>query len=102
MCLANDLGNVVHTKVTKVAVEFHKAQMISALVLLILTSNNNAECVAAIVSNEIVVVEVFLEDDASRSLRSFIRPEYSPIAKPATLLMIVRHVSLLRLYLEHN
>jgi hypothetical protein len=34
--------------------------MISALVLLILTTDNKAECVVAIVANEIVVVEVLL------------------------------------------
>jgi hypothetical protein len=34
--------------------------MISALVLLILTLDNKAECVVANVANEIVVVEVFL------------------------------------------
>ena len=60
MCLTNDLGNVVHTKVVKVAVEFHKARLISALVLLILTLGNKAECVVAIVSNEIVVVKVLI------------------------------------------
>ena len=60
MGLTNALGNVVHTKVTKVTVGFRKARMISALVLLILTSNNKAECVVAIVANEIVVVEVLL------------------------------------------
>ena len=43
MCHKNVLGNVVHTKVTKVAVELYKAQMISALVLLILKSDNKAE-----------------------------------------------------------
>ncbi len=50
----------VHTKVTKVAVEFYEARMISALALLILKSDNKAECVVAIIDNEIVVVEVFL------------------------------------------
>jgi hypothetical protein len=34
--------------------------MISALVLLILTSDNKAEGVVAIVSNEVVVVDVLL------------------------------------------
>ena len=56
----NALGNVVHTKVTTVAVGFRKARMISALFLLILTSDNKAECVVAIVANEIVVVEGLL------------------------------------------
>ena len=42
LCHNNVLGNVVHTKVTKTAVESLKAQMISALVFLILKSNNNA------------------------------------------------------------
>ena len=60
MYLTNALGNVVHTKSTKVAVGFRKARMISALVLLILTSNNKAKCVVAHVANEIVDVEVFL------------------------------------------
>jgi len=36
LCHTNVLGNVVHTKVTKAAVEFYKARMISALLLLIL------------------------------------------------------------------
>ena len=29
LCHTNVLGNVIHTKVTKVAVEFYKAQMVS-------------------------------------------------------------------------
>jgi hypothetical protein len=44
--------------------------MISALVFLILKLDNKAECDVAIVANEIVVVEVLFQDDASRSLRS--------------------------------
>ena len=60
MCLTNVLGNVVHTKVTKVAAEFYKARMIFALVLLILDSDNKAQCVVAIVANQIGVVEVHL------------------------------------------
>ena len=60
MCLTNTLGNVVHTKVATVAVGFRKARMISAMGLLILTSDNKAEYVFAIVANEIVVVEVLL------------------------------------------
>ena len=55
-CLTNVLGNVVHTNVTKVVVEFYNARMIFALVFLILKSDNKAECVIAIVANEIVVV----------------------------------------------
>jgi hypothetical protein len=35
LCHKNVLGNVIHAKVTKAAVEFFKARMISALVLLI-------------------------------------------------------------------
>jgi hypothetical protein len=50
----------VHTKVTKAAVEFYKAQMISALALLILKLYNKAEFVVAINASEIVVVEVLL------------------------------------------
>jgi hypothetical protein len=50
----------VHTNVTKAAVEFYKARIISALVFLILKSDKKAECVVAIVANEIVVVEVLL------------------------------------------
>ena len=60
MCLTNVLGNVVHTKVITVAVEFYKARMIFALVLQILKSDNKAECVVAIIANEIVVAEVLL------------------------------------------
>ena len=60
MCHTNGLNNVVHTKVTKAAVEFYKAQMISVLVLLILKSDNKAECVVAIIANEIVVVVILL------------------------------------------
>ena len=60
LCHANVLGNAVYTKVTKVAVEFRKARMISALVLLIPKSDNKAECVVAIDANENVVVEVLL------------------------------------------
>ena len=60
MGLTNALGNVVHTKVTKVAVGFRKARMISTLVLLILTSNSKIEWVVAIVANEFFVVDVLL------------------------------------------
>ena len=60
LCLTSVLGNVVHTNVTKAAVELCKARMISALVFLIIRSDNKAECVVAIVANEIVVVEVLL------------------------------------------
>jgi len=60
LCLTNVLGNVVHIEGTKLAVEFYKAQMISELVLLILKSDNKAECVVAIIANEVVVVEVLL------------------------------------------
>ena len=49
-----------YTKVTTAAVQFYKPQMTSALVLLIHKSDNKAECVLAIVANEIVVVEVLL------------------------------------------
>ncbi len=55
LCHTNGLGNVVHTKV-----EFYKAQMISVLVLLILKSDNKAECVVTIIANEIVIVVVLL------------------------------------------
>ncbi len=51
LCHTNVFGNVVHTKVTKVAVEFRKARMISALVFLILKSENKAEYVVAIDAN---------------------------------------------------
>ncbi len=60
MCLTDALGNVVHNKVAKVAVGFRKARMISAQIILILTSDNKAECGVAIVANEIVVVDVLL------------------------------------------
>ena len=60
LCHQNVLGNIVHTKVTKVAIQIHKARMISALALLILKSEKKANYVVAIVANEIVVVEVFL------------------------------------------
>ena len=60
LCLTNDLGNVVHIKVTKVAVEFHKARMISALVFLILTSDDKAEYVVTIDANEVIAVGVLL------------------------------------------
>jgi hypothetical protein len=54
------LGNVFHTKVTKVAVEFLKARIISALILLISKSDNKAECVAPIDANEVIAVGVLL------------------------------------------
>ena len=60
LCLTNDLGNVVHIKVTKVALEFHKARMISALVLLILTSDHKAEYVVAIDANEVIAIGLLL------------------------------------------
>jgi len=72
LCHKNVIGNIVHTKVTKVAVECLKARMISALVFLILKSHNKAECIGAINANKIVVVGVLLQDYASRSLRSCI------------------------------
>jgi hypothetical protein len=51
----------IYTKVTKVAVDFNKARMISALVLLILTSDHKAECdVANIDANEVIAVGVLL------------------------------------------
>ena len=60
LCHKTVLSNVVHTKVAKVAVEFLKARIISELVSLILKSDNKAECVVAIDTNEIVVVGVLL------------------------------------------
>ena len=60
LCHKNDLGNVVHTKVTKAAVDLLKARMISTLVLLISKSDNKAECVVAIDANEVIVVGVLL------------------------------------------
>ena len=60
MCQTNILGNVFQTKVTKVGVEFYKARMISAIVFLVLKSDNKAGCVVAIDANEIVVVRVLL------------------------------------------
>ena len=60
LCHKNVLGNVVHTKITKVAVEFLKARMISALLLLISKSDNKAECVVAIDTNEVIAVWVLL------------------------------------------
>jgi hypothetical protein len=60
LCHKNILGNVVRTKVTKAAVEFSKARIISALVLMILKSDNKAKCVVAIDATEIDVVEVLL------------------------------------------
>ncbi len=47
----NVLGNVVHTKVTKAAFEFHKARMIFVLVLPTSKSDNKAECVVEIEAN---------------------------------------------------
>jgi hypothetical protein len=58
--------------VTKATVEFPKARMISALVLLISKSDNKAECIVAIDANEVIVVGVLLYHDASRSSRSWI------------------------------
>ena len=70
LCHKNVLGNVVHTKVSKAAVEFLKARMISTLVLLIFKSDNKAECVVAIDTSEVISVGVLLEDDTYRSLGS--------------------------------
>jgi len=56
----NGLGNDVHIKVTKAAVDFYEAQIISVLVLLFLKSDNKAECVFTIIANEIVVVVILL------------------------------------------
>ncbi len=60
MCHKNVLGNVVYTKVTKAAVEFLKARMISPLALLISKSDNKAEGVVAIDANGVIVVGVLL------------------------------------------
>ena len=60
LCHKNVLGNVVHTKVTTVAVKFLKARMISALVFPILKSDNKAEYVVAFDANEVIVVGVLL------------------------------------------
>ena len=61
LCHTNVLGNVIHTKVTKVVVEFYKARMISAIVFLILkSSNNKAELIVVIDANEIDVDRVLL------------------------------------------
>ena len=60
LCHKNVLDIVVHTKATKSAVEFLKAQMISALVLLISKSDNKAECVFTFDANEFIVVRVLL------------------------------------------
>ncbi len=60
LCHKNVLGNAVYTKVTKAAVEFLKARMISALVLLISKTDNRAECVVAIDANEVIAVGVLL------------------------------------------
>ena len=60
MCYKNVLGNVVHTTVTKAAVEFLKAQMIHALVLLIPKSDNMTKCIVAIDANEVMAVGVLL------------------------------------------
>ncbi len=51
LCHTNVLGNVVHTKVIKATVEFHKARKIFALVVLFPKSNYKAECVVAIDAN---------------------------------------------------
>ena len=61
LCHKKVLDNVVHTKVTKVAVDFLKVvRMISALVLQIPKSNIHTKCIVAIDANEIVVVGVLL------------------------------------------
>ena len=49
-----------HTKVTKAAVEFLKARMIFALVLLISKSDNKAECIVALDATEVIYVGVLL------------------------------------------
>ena len=46
----------MHTKASKAAVEFHKARIISTLVLLIPKSDYKAERHVAIDANEIVVI----------------------------------------------
>ena len=60
MCNKNALGNVVHTKVTKVAVEFLKTRMIFELVFLILKSGDETECFDAIDANKVVIVGILL------------------------------------------
>ncbi len=56
LCHKNVPRNVCHTKVTKAPVEFLKARMISALVLLIFKLDKKAECVVAIDANEVIAV----------------------------------------------
>ena len=55
----NVLGNVVHTKVTKVAVGFRKARMISALVLLILTSDNVHNVLLQLLQTKLLLLRYF-------------------------------------------
>ena len=72
MCHKDVLVNVVHTKVTKAAVEFPKARIIFALVFLIPKLDYEAECVVEIDANKVLIVGLLIQDDVSRCLRSCI------------------------------
>jgi len=69
-CRKSVPGNVVHAKVTKVAVQFLKARVISALDLLIHKSGHEAEYIVAIDANKIGIVGILLLQGSSISLRS--------------------------------
>jgi hypothetical protein len=70
LCHKNLPRNVVHAEVTKVAFKFLRARILSALDLLISGSGYEAECLVAIDANNVGIVGVRLQQDASRSLRS--------------------------------
>jgi len=52
--------------------EFLKARMISALILLISKSDHEAEYIVAIDVSKVGIVGILLQNDAARSLRSYI------------------------------
>ena len=72
MCRKNVPGNIVHTKVTKVAFEFLKARISSTLVWLIPKSNHDQNFLLQLMQTRLVLFGYFRQDDASISLRSCI------------------------------
>ena len=103
MCHKNVLGNVVHSRVTKAAVESLKARINSTLVFLIPKSDNEAECVVAIDASVFYGEGGYFSKMMPLDLKDlvFIGPEYRPIVEPITVLEIVRHLSLLRMCLGY-
>ena len=72
LCCKNFKSNVVFIEVTKSALEILKVRMVSALVLLVLKLDHEAEYAVAIHATKVGTVRVIILDDAARYLISCI------------------------------